>query len=252
MSDSYIYDPFIELVLYDELDVTGAIDVSLDSDVGPWTTVRLTSPKGVAAALIEWATLAGAALSETFDWNLNSSGGGGPISVRLQGSAEFWVQMSPTLAELLGFSTVVVHGPSAFGSYGVDSDIDMLGAIVPRAIGRTQPRTEETVEVDEFRMGRAVALPHSRRREVTIELFLAEADAETLLRSPIVSGHAQFYCVVEATLSEEFAYIPEQEYGEDNLGGRLLLSPIETPSIDASEGSGNEVIVSLLCVLEGG
>jgi hypothetical protein len=93
-------------------------------------------------------------------------------------------------------------------------------------------------------MGRVDAYAHSRRREVTVELFIAEADAETLLESPIVSGHAAFYCVTNGD--------PTEEFGEDTLCGGILVYPVETPSIEASEGTGNDVVVTVRGTLEGG
>lgn len=106
-------------------------------------------------------------------------------------------------------------------------------------------------------MGRVSVHHHSRRRELTLELFVAangrtdhaEEIAETLLESPIISGHAAAYVVMQ---SSDVDADTIEDYDEDNLGGRLLVFPVETVNVEAVEGSGSEVVVTLRCTIEGG
>lgn len=234
---------YVELVLYHGLDVTGSIEVSLTSSSGPWTKLTLTSAQGVQDALAEWATLAETAFSPetfTFEWT------DGP-ALSLVCSAAFWLRVSATLAELLGLSSTIKASTPSGGSH-IITGTDLLGVIYPTAIARTQPRTIEVAELEKFRMGRAISHHHSRRREVDVELYVEEVLAEEWLRSPIISGHAAFYVVMQDVAVDPDTGDP---YGEDNLGGRLLLYPIDTATIETIEGSGNEVVVAIRATLEG-
>lgn len=229
---------YVEMVLYHALHTTGAIEVSLTSSSGPWTKFQLTSAKGVQDALAEWAALAAAEFSETFDWAWSDDSG--DIVVELDCSVEFWVRMPATLASLLGMSTEIMHGNTT-----ITSDTDILGVLKPLAMGRTQPRAVETTELEEFRLGRAQTYTHSRRREVSLDLYFDEADAESILQSPIASGHAAFYAVMQ---SVDVDPNTADDYDEDNLGGRLLVFPVDTPVSDQSEGRG-EVCLTILGTL---
>lgn len=227
----------VEMVLYHGLDVTGSIEVSVTASSGPWTKLTLSSAKRIEDALEEWEDLANAALPAGA-WAFAIEGAG----VRFRATTPpGWVKLSRTLADLLGFSGVLVVAGAGSGA-GEVSDETALGLLSPVAIGRNQPRAVEAAESEEFRMGRAATLHHSRRQEVTLELYLAEEDAETLLESPIISGHAAFSVVIDDA----------SDYSETNLDGRLLVYPKHTPSIEASEGTGNEVVVTILGTLEGG
>lgn len=234
----------VEMVLYHALDATGLLEVSITSSAGPWEELWLTEPRPLGEALTEWAALAAVAFpgeSFAFDW----PDSGDAATVRFASpSTDIWLRMHPTLAELCGMSTTVVGGTQA-----INNDLPLRAAIAPAALGRTQPRTVEDDELEEFRMGRAAAHHYNRRREVGLEVFIAEDEVEGLLGYPILSGH----CALYATMMDD-AVDPDtgEPYGEDNLGGRLLIYPVDTPSIESVEGSGGEVVVTVVGTIEGG
>jgi len=224
------------MVVYDDL-ATGEVQVSLTSSSGPWTSLTLTSPKRLQDALAEWAAQASAALGGAWVWNWFDDGDDDRYAVNLTGPAGFWLRTTDTLCDLLGLAGGVMHGDPTIANASIP-----LGVVMPRAAGRTQPRAVESVELVSYRMGRSAAYSTMRAVEVKIEASFAESLVPEIEISPLFSGH----CAMTVGI------INDDDYGEDDLDGALLTYPIETPSIEETDGSGDEVCVSILGVLEGG
>lgn len=243
---TYSQKGHLEMVLYHALDATGLIEVSLTSDTGPWEELWLTEPRSVQEALTEWTALADAAFpGESFSFSWFDEG---EFNVEFVcTTSPFWLRLHPTLADLLAMPATVME--SDIGTIGRSYSVPLLAVVAPTALGRSQPRAVEDDELEEFRMGRAAAHHYNRRRELSLEVFLAEDQAEELLASPIVSGHCAFCAtMMGADVDPETG----DEYDEENLGGRLLIYPVDTPSIESAEGSGGEVVVTIVGTIEGG
>lgn len=238
----------LEQILYHALDQTGSIEVSTTSAAGPWTKLTLTSPKAMADALSEWTALAAAPFPTlTFDCYWYDDG---YIRFGFSGDIQFWVRLSATLADLMGFSTTVLA--TAFGGsvWAVDSTLapkGLLRSAQPGAadpqwisVGRTMPLDKETVELAPVRGGRATTYAHGRAVEVELELTVPEIVYTEVSPNAILGGFAAFRFVDDDDINP---------YSESHLGGTLDLYPIGAPRF-VRVSPDDAIQITLRCSME--
>lgn len=203
--------------LYADLDPTALIEISTTSASGPWTEIRLTTTAPLRTALEEWETLATAALAPTFAFSFDTS----TNEVVLDADAAWYLRLSETMAELLGFSSLVY---SVTGSpYELRSDTTPMGiATLPDGLEILPPVTEEGSELAEYRAGRAAAYHYQRSLVVEAEAILG-SDRTAVLDGPLlVHGRARLVCGDDAAA-----------YSSSNLDGYLDVDLL--PTEDALE-----------------
>lgn len=208
-----------ELVLYHGLDATGLMQWSTTSDAGPWSDVRLTEPLPLLQALDAWMTAISAALvteSVVASWT--------GAAIEITSSDTLWIKLTPTLADLLGFSTQVI-GPL---DLTVTSDTTPLG-IAEFLVGRNEPREREDAALDEYRGGRASAYHFGRTVDVTIEPSVPADLWDDLAATPLVSAHG----------ARLVTWDEEDGYSETDLDGSMLLYPYATLGQMRTEPNGN-------------
>lgn len=218
------------MMLYHGRDETGSIEIASSSS-GPWTKLTLTSTKTIPDALTEWSVLAEAALAS--DWVIYwDTPASNPIAAFSTSSANRYVRLSPCLAALLGFSLDHPYMVSDYvidvGNHTAESDIDSLGMFGSDEtnrfkVGVSFPLEVESSELTEYRAGRASVLHYGRASEVIVDFFVAAELWELTRESPLLSGHAAFWLYFDSTTDE---------FTEGELGGALLLFPLEALSIE--------------------
>lgn len=219
---------YAELVLYHGLPATGRLEVSKESDAGPWEALWLSQPLPLLDALAEWNNLANDVLpSRTWEFGATTS----PARVGFKVSdGPGWVRMSPTLAALLGFSSQVL----ALSAQSDGLPLALLGDGI--RIGRTFPRTHEQVDLVAYRGARATSYAHGRVLELDVELYVPAALWTQYRRSPLCSGHGARRIVTDVS----------DAFGANELGGSVLAYPIRTTRIERRSADAL-VRVSQLC-----
>lgn len=214
----------IELVLYHDQVATGTIEYSTVADTGPWTAVQLSSPLPLREALDEWMAAISAAISpETVAASWDGE------AIEITSSDSLWLRLSPTLADLLGFSTTVIGPLDAT----VASDETPLGiAVMP--IGRSYPREVEQSEVSEYRGGRVTAYHWGRAGEVTLDLLILPELWDALEGAQIVSGYGAI----------KVEWDNADPYSEDDPDGYHLIFPTGS-LIEEREGGEQTIVVHI-------
>jgi len=203
----------LQLHLYDAIAATGTLEYSTTSDTGPWTALPLSGPMAVLDALAFWTGAIVLVVPE-FDLSYNV----GTNQIESSCATLVWLQLSPTLADLLGFSDTVLLVED--GS-PIASDLTPLGIVSLEAHGRSLPVDVETAELDEVRAGRATTYHHGRAVEVRLDFSIAPDLWDDLEGTTLMGGHAR--CRVTDDNADP--------YGEDDLDGALDVDPLETVSV---------------------
>lgn len=214
-----------EWIFYHAFDATGLLEISVTSSSGPWTPIRLTSPKRLTEALEEWTDLANAALPSV-TWLFTND----EYDVLLEADDEAWVKLGSTMRELLGFTTEIVdaNGPN-------QSDATVLAMLETNddfrfAAGATLPMDKEESDLYEYRGARASSYHYGRALEVMVDLCGSAAALEAWRRSPIFGGHGAFWVAPDQDNVDPFS--GGDPAADDNLEGALTVYPIETVRIE--------------------
>lgn len=233
-----------QMLLFHGLDATGSIEVSTSSS-GPWTKLTLTSTKSVNDALVEWTTLANAAIgSRTWSFHFHT---GDPHWIHLEVTAggSAFVRLPSALAYLFGITTGNSKSVAASLVFdvtagGVTSDVacaGLLGSSTGQfAVGLSFPLEVESAEITEYRGGRGSVLHYARASEVTVDLLVHPDLWDVVRESPMLSGHAAL--LVQHDVSTAF--------GEATLDGALVLYPLEPLGIE-QDSPDDHVWIRLRC-----
>lgn len=201
----------LELLLFHDQTPTGTIEWSTTSGTGPWTAVQLTVPRPVLEALDEWSALVFTGSGElvNFTWD------GTAIAATMDPSTPtfIWLQFSPSLAELLGFSTEVVYVED--GTPAV-SDQTPTG-IAEFPVGSSLPRESESSDVSRYRGGRVTAHHWGRTGEATLDLHIPPDLWADLEGAALVSG----FGAVKVTWDNE------DPYTDDDIDGYYTVFPTD-------------------------
>lgn len=218
-----------ELFLYHALDATSLLQFSTVSSSGPWTDARLTAPKTVRDAFVAWEAIINAAITpETVDLDWANSLG----VVQVATTIPVWLRMSRTLADLLGFSALVI-------SDGMSSDQTPLGIAAVDAISWRLPREAEQSELREYRGGRATAYHRARVRMLDVEILVKGTLLDALTRGSLLGGGKMRLTAASAS-----------PFDLAHLEGYQDVYPLQTKSVDRVEGDDDLAVIALVTTLE--
>lgn len=218
-----------ELFLYHALDATSLLQFSTVSSSGPWTDARLTTPKTVRDAFVAWETIINAAITpDTVDLDWANSLG----IVQVATTGPLWLRMPRTLADLLGFSVLVIGD-------GDSSDQTPLGIADVDAISWRLPREAEQSELREYRGGRATAYHRSRVRMLDVEILVKGALLDSLTHGSLLGG-GKFRLSTSSSSPFDLTH----------LDGYQDVYPLQTKAVDRVEGDDDLAVIALVTTLE--
>lgn len=228
---------WVELVLYSGL-TTGRLEVSMTSVAGPWTAFDLPSPMPVRDALANWAAQAAALWGGFWDAQAYLEDEvETPVYIATDLAGQFWLKLTPTLADLLGYPTTIIAASGGPGYWACDTATARPSLGIAYCVaGRTFPHDVESAELEEFRAGRAVAEGYGRALEVDVSLYLRPHKWVELEDSPLLSGHGAF----------RVTWDNSEDFRGGELDGALTVYPLDTVAIDR-ESDADHVAVTLRC-----